>query len=774
MRTLYMIGNTHFDPVWLWTWDEAMASIRSTFRSALDRMKEDEEFIYSFSTPAVFEWIRQTDEDMFREIQARVEEGRWDVEAEGWWLQPDCNAVHGESLVRQGLYAQQYLKEHFNKKAGTVFNIDSFGHSAMMPQIMSKCGLKYYVFARPNKNELALNDELFEWEAPDGSRVLAYRPGGQIGGAGYSQDVPNSINEKIPYLLSVHHDAMVVYGVSNHGGAPTKEAIRAIHEAKQKASGYQVCFGSTKDFFTAQEGKELDVYSNELQPRFYGTFSNHPEVKNFNRRGEYSLLNAEKAAILGKWICNRPYPAEKLRDCWKDLMFNQFHDILGGTSIVEAFVDARNLHGRLIQTANEVTHYSLQSITKKVAMLGNNEDSVWNLCIFNLNTTPYQGIIEAEVQWAWEFPWYTGGIELIDEDGNIIETQIILEKSVIPGFRTRFAFEADIPGVGYRVYAVRQTGATVKRDYSEVQISSPFTPVVYEDEGDTWCFNTIDGYGPSAGEFVLDNVKTVEKGPLLTTVKQTWRYRDSLFEAYITTYKHHQYIDYAYRVNWNESHKVLKLIPAGGKVSDGITAAIPYGVLDRPCDGREYPVGEWIRWKNSDGSFTLLLDGIYAYDTVEETLRLTLLRSPIYGDLRTQPLDPQADYPIMGQGISEGRIRYINSEVSNYEATALAAQFNNPPIVICEANHTGTLPPSGSGFAVEGTGVVASVIKEAEDGIGTIVRMTEYEGKSTSVKVSLMDFPITEIALQPYEIKTILFAPDGNISEVDMLEENQD
>lgn len=38
--SIHMVGTTHFDPVWLWTWDEAMASIRSTFRSALDRMKE--------------------------------------------------------------------------------------------------------------------------------------------------------------------------------------------------------------------------------------------------------------------------------------------------------------------------------------------------------------------------------------------------------------------------------------------------------------------------------------------------------------------------------------------------------------------------------------------------------------------------------------------------------------------------------------------------------------------------------------------------------------
>ena len=61
---IHMIGTTHFDPVWLWTWDEAMASIRSTFRSALQRMREDPDFIYSFSCPPVFEWIRNTGVDL--------------------------------------------------------------------------------------------------------------------------------------------------------------------------------------------------------------------------------------------------------------------------------------------------------------------------------------------------------------------------------------------------------------------------------------------------------------------------------------------------------------------------------------------------------------------------------------------------------------------------------------------------------------------------------------------------------------------------------------
>ena len=59
MSKYYMIGNTHFDPVWEWKWDEAMSSIMATFRSALDRMSEYPDFIYSFSSPPVFEWINQ-------------------------------------------------------------------------------------------------------------------------------------------------------------------------------------------------------------------------------------------------------------------------------------------------------------------------------------------------------------------------------------------------------------------------------------------------------------------------------------------------------------------------------------------------------------------------------------------------------------------------------------------------------------------------------------------------------------------------------------------
>ena len=209
MKNIYMVGNTHFDPVWLWRWDEAMASIRSTFRSALDRMNEDDDFIYSFATPPVFEWIKEVDTEMFEEIKRRVAEGRWEI-CEGWWLQPDCFSASGESYARQSLYGQRYLLENFGKYADTVFNIDSFGHNSQTPQILKKSRMKYYCLCRPEEKHVSISSPYFTWEGKDGSEVLAFRAG-QYSGI-YTKDVPKNIELAEGNLKSSECDEMMVYG----------------------------------------------------------------------------------------------------------------------------------------------------------------------------------------------------------------------------------------------------------------------------------------------------------------------------------------------------------------------------------------------------------------------------------------------------------------------------------------------------------------------------------------------------------------------------------
>jgi len=759
---IHMFGNTHFDPSWLWTWDEAMASIRSTFRSALDRMKEDPDFIYSFSTPAVFEWIEQTDPDLFCEIQQRVKEGRWDVRAEGWWLQPDCNLPSGESFVRQGLYGQHYLMEKFGVKATTVFNNDSFGHCAMLPQILKKSGIDYYVMSRPEHHERQYEDDLFTWETPDGSSVLTYHVRSDIEGC-YAQDTTSAIQKMRKESEKLTHDSAVIYGVSDHGGAPTKKSLAQIHEAIEKDG--DVRFSSTTDFFTAQQGRVSSRYMGELQPLFYGPFSNIVQVKRNNRKCENLLARAERASVMAAMLNDKAYPAEKLKRGWKDTLFNQFHDILGGTCTPEVYEDARNQQGRVMHTANEITYFALQSICRRIKTFGDNDASVWNFVLFNLTGQDFKGPYGAEAQWAWEFPWYTDGLECVDENGTVIPCQISTEGSKIEGFRSRVEFEAQVPAMGYKTYALRKTNKKVERDYSDTAIQSPFRFEVYEDKGDTWCFNTTDGYGEKQEAPVLAERRTVEKGEVLTRVKQVWHYRHSVFTEYITEYAGKDYIDYEYTVVWNEKHQVLKLVPNELACGRSVICGCPAGNIERAADGREYPVNDWLVW----GDKTILLDGISAYDT-KDNLRLTVLRSPIYGDLRIKDLDERIDYRYMEQGAHSGRIRVINRALNTLSAASQAEQWLNRPMLVCEANHGGDLPPAQSLLKVS-DGCFISAWKQAEDGNGHIIRLVEMNGEKQMISVNQMDIPAFTVTLNPYEIKTLRVLKDGSVLQVNMLEE---
>ena len=120
MAKLYLIGNAHLDPVWLWRWQEGFAEIITTFRSALDRMKDFPDFKFTSACASYYQWIEKVDPDMFDEIKERVKEGRWNIVG-GWFLQPDCNLPDGESFARQALISQRYFKEKFGVTAKTGY-----------------------------------------------------------------------------------------------------------------------------------------------------------------------------------------------------------------------------------------------------------------------------------------------------------------------------------------------------------------------------------------------------------------------------------------------------------------------------------------------------------------------------------------------------------------------------------------------------------------------------------------------------------------------------
>lgn len=781
-----MVGNTHFDPVWLWRWDEAMSSITATFRSALARMEEYPDFTYSFSAPAVLEWIKNTNEELFKEIKKWIEEGRWEL-CEGWWLQADCNSALGESYVRQGLYAQKYFEKNFGKKSKTVFNIDSFGHPKTLPQILSGCGIENYVFWRPNEEHKHLKTPLFNWAGKNNTMIKTYRIGGD-GGEIFTADITaDTLEPVIENMENIPHDLMIVYGVTDHGGAPTKEMIeKTMKKSEEIKDTYDLRFGRVDEYFENADMNKVPVLEDELQVKFIGPYSNFTEIKKNNRRAEYAVMNAEKVSVIAEKLTGKVYPKEKLTKCWEDIMFNQFHDILGGCCIEDSYFDARNLHGRAIQTADEITHFGLQMITNKIKMPGKNPDNAWNLVVWNLNGFNIDTEIEAEVQWAWEFDWYDGGIVLIDEDGNETECQIIQELSVVPKFRSRFVFKADIPALGYKTYIVKQTAKKglkdktselenerFKIDYDETGIKSVFDkiknktvitsflkPYAVYDICDTWGFNKTV-YENEKHYMKLKECKITESGVVRTTLKLIWEYNKSEVCQVISLYRNH--IDCKYRVLWNEERYALKFELTNGKEIKTKVSA-PYGNIEREKSEFEKPMGEWIKLYNNEEEITVLCDSIFAYNFDGKAVNFTALRNCIFGDLRTEELDETKEYSFMGQGVTEGKIRVIFEGNEDSEGIL----FNNQPVILCEANHDGIFKSSDKFFEAS-ENFVLTALKKAEDCDEYVVRLYNTKEKEEKGDVRLFKNS-AEIVCNDGEIKSLITDNDG-FKTINMLEE---
>ena len=331
MKLLHMIGNAHIDPVWLWQWPEGYQEVRATFQSAIDRLEEYPDFVFTSDSVVFFQWVEETDPALFERVRERIADGRWQVIG-GWWLEPDCNIPAGESYVRQALYGQRYLQDRFGIAATTGANLDSFGHNATIPQLLRGAGMDSYVFLRPGPNEKELEGPVFWWESPDGSRVLAYRIPHEY--CAPRDDLGGHLEKALAELPDDQEELMVFYGVGNHGGGPTKANLESIARLNRGGELPPLELSSVRSYFDSVSGNgDLPVLRGELQHHSAGCYTTHSPIKRWNRRAENLLLRAEKWSAVADRLGAQGYAREELTEAWKLLLFNQFHDTLAGTSI---------------------------------------------------------------------------------------------------------------------------------------------------------------------------------------------------------------------------------------------------------------------------------------------------------------------------------------------------------------------------------------------------------------------------------------------------------
>lgn len=817
-RVLHMIGNAHLDPVWLWPWQEGYQEARATFRSVLDRMDEYPDFIFTCDQIVLLAWVEEQDPELFARIQERVAEGRW-VNAGGWWVEPDNNMPMGESFARQGLYGQRYLLSRFGTAASVGMNVDPFGHNGMLPQILRGQRLDSYMFLRPGKHESDLDDSLFWWEAPDGSRVLAYRiPFEYCSPPG---DVAWQTEKSIAQLDSSLGEGMVFYGVGNHGGGPTKANIDSIHRYDRMGTFGRMKMSSPREYFDEMLARgpafleNLGVRRDDLQHHAPGCYSAHSGIKAWQRRAQFSVLNAERWAAVSALDSGVEYPREDLERAWKQVLFNQFHDILPGSAIEQSYDDARDQLGEAVAISKRIITRAHNLIAARIDIPF--EAATQPVVVFN----PHPWAVEEDVE--LQYGVQPTGVHVVDGAGVTAVSQRVQSVATTDDKgRGAVAFRASLPPFGYRLYRLRpgpaldpapSRGLVVSETVLENEfLRAEFDPAtgwlssllnketgvdvvagaagdthtqICDDPTDTWGHRVIS-YAWEGAPMTVDRIAVRQSGALRASIRieRSWG-RSMLVEEFILGHDARA-LRVEVTLDWREQAHLLKLRFPTALTDPKATYEIPYGELERPVDGAEEPAQSWVDLTGTiDGApagLTVVATDKHGWDVSPgdaPSIGITAVRSPVYSWHDPRLLDESGIYSFQDQGIQRFRYELVPHAGDHRAAQPArrAIELGQRVRAMLESFHEGPLGPEGS-FADDGHGsVLVTAIKGSEDAVDApggaelIVRAVETRGESVDATIELPLVGRTiEATFEPYRIRTFRVPREGDIVELDLLE----
>lgn len=648
---VHMIANAHIDPVWLWPWQAGVDEAIATTASMADRCDEYGEFIFTRGEAWLYRQVERLYPQLFSRVRGLIERGQWHVTG-GQFLQPDINLPTASGLNRQLIHGQHYFEKTFGIRPAVGYNVDSFGHTASLPDILAAHGYTAYVFRRPEQHQVALPANTFVWRGVGGAEVVAFRiePGYVANFADLSGQVELAVEAADPAL----GHTMCFYGVGNHGGGPSKAMIEWIL-ANRDFGGHELVFSTPDAYFAAIAGKRhlLPVVTTELQHTFPGCYSVMHDIKQAQRHGEHLLGQAERAA--------RTFAADeteggeylmRLDRAWEDLLFTQFHDILAGTSILSAWGSVRAMQGRARIVAEEV----LLDVTRRWSYREVPRAGTQQIMVLNTAGRPFAGFVEAEPYLDFD-DW--GARWLSDENGNSVPFQQIQPEAnqLIP----RILFHAEVPAGGSRQFRIRDDAPKPETDTDdgalvasadmlsnglvevrlrrggiagiatadgEVLGPGGMTLHLRRDTTDTWTFHT-DRWSEEI-EAVLDDGEwqVEESGPLRARVRLTARLGHSAIEWWISLYRGRSSVAMELRINFGERFRLLQLpIALAGDVegwTDGIAGA---GIVREPSPA-EWPFQEWSRLSVGGTGVALTTSDIYSHSLDGRLWQLTLLRSP--------------------------------------------------------------------------------------------------------------------------------------------------
>lgn len=794
-----MVCNAHLDHIWQWTWEEGAAEALSTFKSAADLL-EEYDFIFCHNEAALYEFIEKYNPQLFERIKKLIAQGKWRIMG-GWCLQPDVLLPQGESIVRQIRYGKKFFQEKFGVEPTTAVNVDSFGHSRGLVQILAKNGQDSYWVTRPWKKQLKIEGEAFTWRGYDDSEVKVCRTDSYVTFLGKTAEKVEEQIEKYKDKKAI----MMPWGVGNHGGGPSRKDLDDLKELMKKTD-VEIIHSYPEEALKNMPSES--VWDKSLIACMPGCYTSLVQMKQKYIELENLLYATERMATVAYLnFDSYKYPQEEIDLAVKNMINAQFHDVLSGTVIRSGEENAINRIRQAINVLQETRAETFFFLARNLEKCLPGE-----YCIAVFNHHPY----ETQENVCFEFTMEKNSndeiaplIELFDENGKAIEFQVIKEESNVSiDCRKRIIFDYKLKPLAIHRFRLKTSWvpAKVKKtlknpyalttDFYSVEIdentgllksfivdgveqvkSTGFGLYIYDDNEDPWGMDEtqlvrlgenpdpVGGVIESEGLFsALDSICVTEEGPLQRTVEALFSYGDSKFAINYVLWKNRPYIDVKLKAFWLNRNKMLKLHVPMAKEGE-FRGRQMFGEEELYNDGRECIAQGGVSYGTGEKRFGILSGSQYGYSLDRNTICISLLRGATYC------AHPVEDKPTVYYD------RYLNViDLGETNFTFRMGMFTQDTFErnvneFLQPSFTLSMCPTGEEYerskggqvCVEDKNIVITALKKQADGDGIVVRLFNNSQKTKETVFTIGKLK-TNLQFGKYEVKTLLYK-DGELVE---------
>ncbi|MCH8275610.1 MAG: alpha-mannosidase [Armatimonadetes bacterium] len=746
------VGHAHLDTAWLWPLQITMKKMAHTAATQLALMDEYPEYTFVHSQPAQYEWLETQYPKLFERVKDKIAEGQWEPLG-SMWVEADMNLPGGESLVRQFLYGKRYFASRFNIETVDLWLPDVFGYSAALPQILSKCGIEYFLTQKISWNQFnRFPHNTFWWQGIDGTRVWTHFPPADT-------YCGNCLPSQIRKHISEHRDharcdyGLYVFGHGDGGGGPAAEQIEFLRRAARAPAMPQLEWRKAREFFeeAKEKSRDLPEWVGELYFELHrGTYTTQAKTKKWNRVLEFLLRDLELLC------CFEPdfpsaYPAADLESLWKTVLLNQFHDIIPGTSVRAVYEEAEREYQETAAHAESLLRQSLERISAGMDTTGTQRPAA----LFQFADVVSEGRVSAPKGKTPQSLVCCGEsvpVQLIEEFGDpaliFPVPEAALGAVAVGDFRsdapaTRPRLKASPRKLENDTWAVRFdahgniTSVVSLEDQTEHiepgKLANLFQ--LFDDRPVAWSAWDIDLFAFETQKDLTrsERFEIVERGPVRVAAEVERRFGNSRIIQRVSLGPTPG-IRFDTVIDWHEDEKMLKVAFPVNVNTARVTCEIQFGNLERPThantswDMAKYEIcaHKWIDLSEGDQGAALLNDCKYGHDVRGNVMRLTLLRSP-------KAPDPEAD---MGRH----RFTYVllpHFGAYNWAGVVQAAYALNAPLRCCFIGKGPGEAENGRRLVVcEDRNIVVEAVKKAEDSDNMIVRL--YEAHNSRGRAELV------------------------------------